>query len=78
MMAQGIPYYLLAAAALACLGSGINAQQGGYMPSIAVFVVYNVLHSRYTYVLAALVAAYRFPFQANYVPLPQLNNQYKK
>ena len=62
-MAQGISYYLLAAAALACLGSGIDAQQGGYMPSIAVFGVYNVLHSRYTYMLVAFVAAYRSLFR---------------
>ena len=44
-MAQGISYYLLAAAALTCFGSGIDAQQGGYVPSIAMLGVYNVLHS---------------------------------
>ena len=44
MMAQGISYYLLATAALTCLGSGIDAQQGEYVPSIAMLGVYDVLH----------------------------------
>ena len=58
---------MLAAAALTCLESGIDAQQGGYMPSIAVFGVYNVLHSRYTFVVAALIATYRSPFRLTYL-----------
>ena len=47
MMAQGIPYYLLATAALTCFGSGIDAQQGGYVLGIAMFgMVFTRILSR--------------------------------
>ena len=60
MMAQGISCYLIAAAALTCLGSGIDAQEGGYVPSIAVLDIYN------GYTVAALsCCGIRVLFQAN-------------
>ena len=70
MMAQGISYHLLAAVALAWFGSGIDAQQGGYVPSI----VYLQCAT-----LAALVAAYRslFRMTKTCVLFLQLNNQYR-